>query len=311
MPNIPSYNRIHILTLDRNMKTKIFALIILAIIALSIIGYSYACYNGGVHIDCYQPYCDLKFICVTTGDNEVIKDVGKVSAEITCDGYTINAYITNSYPCYEAYINYTIKNKGTCPIHFDSVTIINPNPEALEIATTNHTCTWLSPCETVKGTTTVHTLQPAQQNWHYTFQIKIGVTCQKEYPRTIGLWQNQFSEALCKSGRPQVPASTLLTYLNQISSQSAIFKFTGTQTQKFQQALNILSPSTHSNMEAKLKAQLLALWLNYVAGWTEGYKVDGKTAWQIIQESETALINHLTTKYEYWKNLCDDFNNLG
>lgn len=249
------------------MKTKIFALIILAIIALSIIGYSYACNNGGVHIDCYcQPNCDLKFISVTTSDNEVIKDVGKVCANISCDGYTINAYVTNSYPCYKAYINYTIKNKGTCPIHFDSVTIINRNSEALDITTTNHTCTWLSPCETVKGTTTVHTLEPAQQNGQYTFQIKIGTTCQKEYPHTICFWKNQFSEALCKSGRPQVPASTLLTYLNQISNKSAIFKFTGTQTQKFQQALNILSPSISANMKDKLKAQLLALWLNYVAG---------------------------------------------
>jgi len=294
------------------MKTKIFTLIILAIIALSIIGYSYACYNGGVHIDCYQPNCDLKFISVTTSDNEVIKDVGKVSAEITCDGYTINAYITNSYPCYEAYINYTIKNKGTCPIHFNSLTIINPNPEALEIATTNHTCTWLSPCETVKGTTTVHTLQPAQQNWHYTFQIKIGVTCQKEYPHTIGFWKNQFSSCTCKNGNPQVPAATLDQYLTLINSQSKIFQFTGTtRNQRLQQALDILSPSNHASMEAKLKAQLLALWLNYMAGWTGGYKVNGKTAWQIIQGSENALLNHQTNKYEYWKDLCDDFNNLG
>ena len=292
---------------------KIFALIILAIIALSIIGYSYACNNGGVHIDCYcQPNCDLKFTSVTTSDNEVIKDVGKVCAKISCDGYTINAYVTNSYPCYEAYINYTIQNKGTCPIHFDSVTIINPNPEALAITTTNHTCTWLSPCETVKGTTTVHTLQPAQQNGQYTFQIKIGVTCQKEYPHTIGFWKNQFSEALCKSGRPQVPAATLLTYLNQISSQSPYFEFTGTQKQKFQQALDILSPSNHASMEAKLKAQLLALWLNYVAGWAGGYKYKGMTAWEIIHGSEIALQNHQPNNvYEYWKNMCDGFNNLG
>ena len=293
------------------MKTKIFALLILAIIALSIIGYSYACYNGGIHIDCYQPNCDLKFICVTTSDNEVIKDVGKVCAKITCDGYTINAYVTNSYPCYEAYINYTIKNKGTCPIHFDSVTIINPNPEALDITTTNHTCTWLSPCETVQGTTTVHILQPAQQNSEYTFQIKIGASCQEGNPHTIGFWKNQFDKALCKNGKPQVPAATLLQYLNQISNQSPYFEFTGSQKDKFQQALSILSPSTNANMKAKLKAQLLALWLNYEAGWTEGYKVSGMTAWQIIQGSENVLQNGPTNQYEYWKNKCDQFNNLG
>ncbi len=293
------------------MKTKIFALLIIAIIAISIIGYSYACNNGGIHIDCCQPYCDLKFISVTTSDNEIEKDVANVSAEITCDRYTINAYITNSYPCYEAYICYTIKNKGTCPIHFDSVTIINPNPEALDITTTNHTCTWLSPCETVQGTTTVHILQPAQQNSEYTFQIKIGLSCQEGNPCTIGFWKNQFSSQTCKNGKPQVPAKDLENYLDQISTQSPIYEFTGSRTQKFKQALNILDPPNHSNMEAKLKAQLLALWLNYMAGWTEGYKVNGKTAWDIIQGSEYALTHNKTSKYEDWKNLCDDFNNLG
>jgi len=293
------------------MKTKIFALLILAIIALSIIGYSYACYNGGININCYQPNCNIRFTYVTTSDNEHEKYVADVYAQINCDGDTIQVFITNAYPCYEAYINYTIKNKGDCPTHFDSVTIINPNPEALEITTTNHTCTWLSPCETVKGTTTVHILQPAKENWQYTFQIKIGVSCQEGNPRTIGFWKNQFDKALCKNGNPQVPAATLEQYLDQISSQSPIYEFTGTRKQKSQQALNILSPSTHSSMEAKLKAQLLALWLNYVAGWTEGYKYKGMTAWQIIQGSENALLNNLTSEYKYWKNMCDGFNNLG
>ena len=110
--------------------------------------------------------------------------------------------------------------------------------------------------EKVNGTTTVHILQPAQQNSEYTFQIKIGFSCQTGNPHTIGFWKNQFSKALCKNGKPQVPAATLEQYLNQISSQSAIFNFTDTHTQKekFQQALNILSRYTSSSMEAKLKA---------------------------------------------------------
>lgn len=291
------------------MKTKLFAAIILTMIALGTIGYSYSCLNGGWHINCHCN-CDIKFTYVTTSDNEIEKDVADVYAEKTCDGNTINAYITNAYPCYRAYINYTIKNTGCKPVHFDTLTIINPNPEALEITTTNHTCTWLSQCETVKGTTTVHVLQPAIQDWQYTFQIKIGFSCQEGYPHTIGFWKNQFDKALCKNGNPQVSAATLEQYLDQISSQSPIYEFTGTRKQKFQQALNILDPPNHSNMEAKLKAQLLALWLNYMAGWTGGYKYKGKTAQQIIQGSENALLNH-TGNYEYWKNTCDGFNNLG
>jgi hypothetical protein len=280
-------------------------------VALGIIGYSYSCNNGGWHINCYCN-CDIKFTQVSTSDNEIEKDVANVTATIiNCAGDTIKVYITNAYPCYRAYINYTIQNTGCKPVHFDSVTIINDHPEALEITTTNHTCTWLYKCgETIKGTTTVHILQPAQQNSEYTFQIKIGVSCQQGNPHTIGFWKNQFDKALCKSGKPQVPAVTLEQYLDQISPQSPTYEFTGTRTQKFQQALNILNPPYHSIMEAKLKAQLLALWLNYVAGWTGGYKYKGMAAWQIIQGSETALQNH-TGNYEYWKNMCDGFNNLG
>jgi hypothetical protein len=291
------------------VKKLLFALA-LTIITLTAIGYSYACTNGGIQINCYCN-CDVKFTKVTYWDNEIEKDVANVTAKIKgCDGDTIKVYITNAYPCYTAYINYTIKNTGCKPVHFDSLTIINDNPEALEITTTNHTCTWLSPCEKISGLTTVHILQQAKQSWTYTFQIKIGLTCQKGYPHTIGFWKNQFAPYLGKPGKPQIDAKTLQNYLDQISTQSNIFEFTGTRTQKFQQALNILNPIS-SKMEAKLKAQLLALWLNYVAGWTEGYKYNGMTAWQIIQGSENALLNNQTNKYEYWKNMCDGFNNLG
>ena len=291
------------------MKTKIVISLMLVAIALISIGYSYACTNGW-QINCYCN-CDIKFTKVTTSDNEFEKDVANVYAEIVNCGNTINAYITNAYPCYRAYINYTIKNTGCKPVHFDSVTIINNYPDVLDITTTNHTCTWLSPYEKVKGTTTVHILQPAEQDSEYEFQIKIGVSCQEGNPHTIGFWKNQFDKALCKSGKPQVPAATLEQYLNQISSQSPTYEFTGTQTQKFQQALTILNPPYHSSMEAKLKAQLLALWLNYVAGWTGGYKYKGMTAEEIINDSENALQNHQTSSYEYWKNMCDGFNNLG
>jgi len=295
------------------VKTKIFALIILAIIALTSIGYSYACLNGGIQVNCYPScYCNVVFIKVRTYDNEIEKDVGKVYAQISCDGGTIQVCIGNSYPCYKAYINFTIKNKGSYPVHIDEVKIQDYNSTALEIEMTNIiACIWISPCETINGLLTVHTLQEAQECHTYTFKVVIKFSCQTEYPHTIGFWKNQFDKALCKNGNPQVPAATLEQYLNQISSQSPVFEFTGTRKQKFQQALDILSPSTNANMKAKLTAQLLALWLNYVAGWTDGYKVNGKTAWDIIQGSENALLHNLTSDYGKWKGLCDSFNNLG
>ncbi|MEM0006668.1 MAG: hypothetical protein QXR89_00150 [Candidatus Bathyarchaeia archaeon] len=296
------------------MKTKIFALIVLAIIALSLIGYSYACWNGCIQIDRYCGcYCDVKFTKVTTYDNEVEKDIGNVYAQITCEGKTIDVILTNTYPCYEAYINFTIKNKGCKPAHIDEVKIEEYNKTALEIELTGIiACTWISPCETMKGQLIVHPLQEAEECHTYTFKIVIKISCQPLLrPRTIGFWKNQFDKALSKAGKPQIDPETLESYLDKISAQSSIYEFVGTRGEKFQNASKILSSPWYSDMEAKLKAQLLALWLNYVAGWTEGYKYKGMTAWQIIQGSENALLNKQTWRYEYWKNMCDGFNNLG
>ncbi|MGQ9726231.1 MAG: hypothetical protein ACUVQW_04320 [Candidatus Bathycorpusculaceae bacterium] len=293
------------------MKTKIFALIILAIITLTTIGYSYACWNGGITINCYC-YCDVKFTKATAWDNENEKDVGKVYATIDQCGDEIEVYVTNAYPCYEAYVNFTIKNKGNMPAHIDEIET-EYNTTALEITLTDIIeCTWISNYESKNGSLTIHTLQEAQENHTYTLKIKIKLSCQpQQHPRTIGFWKNQFDKALCKPGKPQIDPDTLEQYLDKISANSPIYEFTGTRTQKFKNASKILSPPWRSNMEAKLKAQLLALWLNYVAGWTEGWKLNGMTAWQIIQGSENALINNQIGKYRYWKDLCERFNNLG
>ena len=282
----------------------------LTIIALLTVGYSYACQNGGININPNSNF-EAAFTNVTISDNEAEIDVAITSAQITPDGNTINVFISNAYPSYEAYITYTIKNEGKMPAHFNSLTITNPNPEALEITTTNHTGTWLQPDQTVQGTTTIRILQEAKQNWQYQFQICIGISFQQNYPKSLGFWKQQFSRNLDKNGKPQIDAQTLEQYLNRINSQSQIFKFTGTQQQKLQKALNILEMPKRPTMLDKLKAQLLTLWLNSVAGWTEGYSLNGMTAQDIIEGSESAITNQLTGEYEYWKDLCESFNKLG
>jgi hypothetical protein len=293
------------------MKTKTFTLIVLVMIVLGTLGYSYACLNGGIQTNCCLCNCAVVFTKVTTWDNEIVKDVGHVHAQISCTGDTIKTCIENAYPCYRAYLNYTIQNQGQCPIRFVNITIINPSPTVLEITATSLQCTWFQPCQTAQGLVTVHVLQSAKQDWQYTFQIRINVACQTVAPCSMVFWTCQFSSYLCRQGDPELNATALAQYLNQITNQSKVFNFTGTQAQKFQQALSLLTPPDKSSMEAKLKAQLLALWLNYAAGWTEGWTLQGMFAQQIIQSSENALINHQTALYTYWKNLCDSFNGLG
>lgn len=284
-------------------RTPIFILTIT--IALLTIGYSQACIR--------EPPAELlglkfKDISIQAAEEEI----AIISAQITEDGKAINIQIINAYPEYQAQVTYTILNAGNKPAYFKSITIENPNQEALEITITEHTGSWLPPNEETSGSVTIKLLEGAEENTEYHAKITISITYQRAKPRSVGFWKKQFKENLDRKGKPQIDAETLENYLNQINASSQIFEFTGSRRQKFQQALNILDPQKpRQNMEEKLKAQLLALWLNHVAGWTEGYTVNGMTAQQIIEGSENALINKLTSQYEYWKNLCEEFNNIG
>jgi hypothetical protein len=115
---------------------------------------------------------------------------------------------------------------------------------------------------------------------------------------------------LSRYGSPTITAETLEQYLNEISSQSQIFKFSGTLSQKLQQAQDILEQTNRVNTEPQLKAQLLALWLNQAADYSTNYQIEGKYAQQIIQSTENAIKNRQTRNYGYWQELCEQFNNL-
>jgi len=299
------------------MKTRTITAILLlltTIISIMSIGYSLA--RGNIQINPYttnNQIFKVVFIQVECWDNEKTKEVAQTTATITPDGRQIQTHLTNAYPCYTAYINFTIQNQGTLNAHINKVTVENPNPTALEVtAPTYLECTWIAPWEKIESQATAHLTEPEECHT-YTFKITIQISGYPVgHPCTIGFWKHQFQVALgIIKGKAQVDPDTLEQLLDQTSAQSQVFEFTGTRTQKFQQALSILDAPYNANMEAKLKAQLLGLWLNYFSGWTNGYTLEGMTAYQIIQGSENALINNLTSEYEYWKDLCDDFNNLG
>jgi len=292
------------------MKRTI-ALIILGVIIVGLTSYSYACLNDGTKPPCY---CDIAFVSVSATDNEARVNIASVFAQITCEGKTLDVCITNGYPGYEAYITFTVKNKASLPIRIDEVSIAEYNKEALQMKMAGLTPPALiGPSGTAAASETVRILEGAKQGRRYTFKVEIAGSCvAPKRPRSAGFWKNEFSVALDKkNGEAQLSPSELENYLNQISGQSQVFKFTGTQKQKFAQAVGILQPQSSSSMEAKLKQQLLALWLNQAAGWTAGYTVGGTTAHQIIKGSENALFYRRTSQYEYWKNFCERFNNLG
>ena len=301
------------------MKAKLCVLFLVAMMVSAGVGTSYASYTGGIHFSncCPECYCDVKFIDATASDNEfeddVVdpKDVGSVSAQIVDDN-TITVQVDNAYPLYRAYITFILKNTGSMPLHIDEVYLEDYDTTALYVEVTDVVaCMWIDPGETATGMVTVEVLQAAKQNWQYPFHVDIKVSCQqKQHPRTIGFWKHQFSAALLGSGKLHIPDETLEQYLDGITGGSGVYSFTGAQTEKFNDALAILEIPHPVTMEGKLKAQLLALWLNYMAGWTAGYILDGMTAYDIITGSETALNTPNPDSYEYWKDMCDGFNNL-
>jgi hypothetical protein len=298
------------------MKRKILTLIAIVAIALLTISYAFACDRVNPQVNDDNP--NIEYTNAQTADNENT-NLANTQAQITNGHDTINVQINNAYPNYEGQITYTIKNTGNRPAELNAPTIINPNPDAIQIITTNHQNTILQPGQSTQGATKIQTLANAQQNHQYTFQITNKASATPEetahpetcHPHTVDFWADQLKLHLNgKCNQAKVDASTLEKYLNQISTQSKIFKFTGSRTQKFQQALNVLTPPNNANTQTKLKAQLLAVWLNQMADWTANFKIDNKTANLIIQNTETVLTKCQTNQYQTWKVVCELFNNI-
>ncbi|MFX0107410.1 MAG: hypothetical protein ACFE7R_03935 [Candidatus Hodarchaeota archaeon] len=300
---------------------RMWIAVLLAMIVLGTMGYSYASFSGGRAfritdeengINCLHR-CDPEFIIVKAFDNEIEKDVADIWVRISCSREVIRAYIVNAYPCYEAYVNFTIRNRGIKPAYIDRVVVDNYDRTALDIDMADVVaCTWINPFRTTSGQLRIHVLQGAKQHWRYEFRVRIITSCRRR-PRPIGFWERQFSTALQtsrhRSGARTIPV-ILEDYLDNIVVQTDTFSFTGTERQKYKEALETLRPPwSFKRAEAELRAHLFTLWLNYVAGWTEGYQVEGMTAQDIILKTEKVLAYHQTRKYGNCVRLCDTMNN--
>ena len=289
------------------MNTKILALITAVLITLLTSSYAYACINNP---PATLDNLNVEFTQATTIDNEKTTNTATIQAQISYDRHSINVQIKNAYPGYVCQLKYVLKNTGNIATQFSAPTIVNQHPEAIQVTTTNSQNQVLQPYQTLQGTTTIQIQDGAQQNQQYSFQIKNTATPKPAInPQTAGYWKQQLQALISNPNQATIDPAFLQQYLAAISTQSGVFKFTGTQTQMFQQALNILNPTKHTS-ETDLKTQLLALWLNQQAGYTGSYKIDGKTSQQVIQASETALLGHQTSRYSTYQSQCERFNGL-
>jgi hypothetical protein len=160
----------------------------------------------------------------------------------------------------------------------------------------------------------ISTFSSVQSLWWERNRINIEVnTGDWTVPRSHGYWKHQYDSCSCsQSNGNKLDNQTLESYLANITSRSQIFNFSNTTLENFQEAYAILSLGGPSQ-ENLLKRELLALWLNTVSGYTEGYRLTlsngtSLTSEQVIGLAEQALLNGDTTEYEQLKDLCEEFN---
>jgi hypothetical protein len=130
------------------------------------------------------------------------------------------------------------------------------------------------------------------------------------YPRSKGYWKTTIARVV--RGAKTCPTSwdpaSVETLLWSISSSSTVFNFTSTGIGLLLEAEDILSQ--HGNdMRDKLEAHLLALWLNHVSGYANGYKVPSSSgslsALDIILIAESAWHSGDEDSMENAKNLIE------
>ncbi len=125
------------------MKEKSLAILICIVIALSILGFTYAQWNDTITISATMQFgqwsnsLNMGFVQpLTCSDNENTKNVGecdchyadrKIDSETGMDAYnTTIIIINNGYPGYEVYCNFTLKNIGTLTPHINKMVISDP-----------------------------------------------------------------------------------------------------------------------------------------------------------------------------------------
>ena len=136
--------------------------------------------------------------------------------------------------------------------------------------------------------------------------------------RTIGFWKHQFNTALgLKKGHQHVPTANLLSYLNEISSSSAVTELQDMDTDMIA-ALALLELRGKHTMYDRAVQQLLATWLNFVSDGDQEVDTDGNGIPDMELSVAIGIVEAILTdpfathdELEYAKDLCDTINNSG
>ncbi len=158
--------------------------------------------------------------------------------------------------------------------------------------------------------------------WYDNLGVEVEVhTADFTYPRSSSYWASQIqwcmggpyatTTATTISGVEALDRDFILQLLNNISNDSVIFEFNGTEDEILAQALAILE--ARGGVEDKLTGELLALWLNEESGYSTGYTIqlsDGTslTARNLILLIEEALAEGDTGSYSRLAQVAEDYN---
>lgn len=164
------------------MKTKMAALFATVLIALAVVGFTYAYWTETLTIEgsVATGELDVEYTTATCKDIEDI-DTGTCDVVLSDgdgDGDMDTATITigNAYPSYVCDVDLTIHNCGTIPLKVVGVVITNTHPDELEVTLTEDPAgKVLNPSDTLMFDLHIHIEVGAAEKSTYTFSAVVNV----------------------------------------------------------------------------------------------------------------------------------------
>jgi hypothetical protein len=179
------------------MNKRISTVFAILMIALTLVGISYACWNKTLTINGYVKTGKLDVQITSVGSDDPLgsddpgytKDVAFCNAtidrEIDPTNETLKINITNAYPCYHVSVHFTVTNFGTVPVKYNGTTITGL-PVCITVDPGNTEGEQIDPKPQVPYhkdyTIYIHVEQTAQNNTDYTFYISFLFVQWNEYP---------------------------------------------------------------------------------------------------------------------------------
>jgi len=190
------------------MNKKISTVFAILMIALTLVGVSYACWNKTLTINGYVTTgkLDVQITSVGTDDGPnhypdpdepgipygndpgYTKDVGcciaTIDRKIDPTNETLKINITNAYPCYLVSVHFTVTNLGTVPVKYNGT--VTTAPACITVDPGNTEGEQIDPKPQVPYhkdyTILIHIEQCAIQDTDYVFYIRFLFVQWNEYP---------------------------------------------------------------------------------------------------------------------------------